>query len=103
MPDRLEQLTKLHEADPRDPFCTYGIALEHAKADRHDEAIRWLDQTLTLDPQYCYAYFQKGRLFIERGDETVARDVLNQGIQAAVNAGDEHARNELSELLASLD
>ncbi len=39
MPDRLEQLTKLHEADPSDPFCTYGIALEHANTQNRPKSL----------------------------------------------------------------
>ncbi len=102
MSDRLAQLLKLHEADPVDPFCTYAIGLEYAKAGRHDEALAWLDKTIGLDDRYCYAYFQKARLLIERGDEATARQVLQDGMQAARAAGDEHAYGELAGLLQTL-
>lgn len=102
MSDRLEQLTKLLAADPGDPFTTYGIALEHAKAGRHEEAVRWLDQTLGLDPQYCYAYYQKARMLSELGNPDAARTTIDEGITAAAKAGDDHAREELAALLDSL-
>lgn len=102
MSDRLEQLTKLYAAEPQDPFLTYGIALEHAKAQRLDKAIMWLDKTLGLDDSYCYAYFQKGKMLSEKGEEAAAQAVLKQGIEAAKACGDEKAENELGELLTNL-
>lgn len=100
--DRLDQLLKLHAAEPDDPFCTYGIALEHAKAGRADEAIAWLERTLSIDGAYCYAYFQKGRLEAERGDAAAARRTLEAGLDAAARAGDAHASDEIRQLLESL-
>lgn len=103
MPDRLTQLLKLHEGDSSDPFLTYGIALEHGKAGRLEDALAWLDKTLSLDANYCYAYFQKAKLLLEHGDEPAARTTLNAGLRAAQQSGDEHAKSELGQLLASLD
>src|SRR5690606_22701002 len=103
MSERLNQLIKLHEAEPGDPFCTYGIALEHFKAGRHDDALAWLDTTLSIDARYCDAYFQKAKVQLERGDDEAARATLMQGMHAAREANDDHARSELSELLASIE
>ena len=103
MSNRLEQLTKLHQADPADTFLSYGIALEHGKAGRFDDAISWLDKTLELDPNYCYAFFQKARMYIEKGDDQTARQVLNTGLETARQTGDDHAHSEIQELLASLE
>ena len=99
MADRLEQLRKLHQTDPQDPFVTYGIAMEHCKRNEHEEAIRWLDQTLTLDKHYCYAYFQKGRILSETSQTEDAVTALRAGMQAAQEAGDDHAHAEISQLL----
>ncbi len=101
--DRLAQLMTLHDADPADPFLTYGIALEHAKADAPDQAITWLDRTLALDADYLYAYFQKAKSQLELGDDEDARTTLDTGIQRAAAKGDAKAHGELSELRASLD
>ncbi|MEX0775848.1 MAG: tetratricopeptide repeat protein [Phycisphaeraceae bacterium] len=105
MSDRLDQLKKLHEADPADPFCTYGIALEHAKAGRRDDAIAWLDKTLELDGQYCYAYFQKGKILSEMGREDEARAVLELGMAVGRKAGNPdalHAAEEMATLLETI-
>ncbi len=99
---RLDQLTRLHEADPADPFCTYGIALEYAKEERPGEAIDWLRKTLDLDPQYCYAYYQMAKVHSDQGDDEAARAAITAGMKAAKQAGDEHAHSELTELLEAL-
>lgn len=105
MPTRLEQLQKLHAADPADPFCAYGIALEHAKASQFDLALAWLDKTLSLDANYAYAYFQKAKMYIEKGDEEEAKAVLQKGISVARGHGSPdslHAAEEMKGLLDSL-
>ena len=101
--DRLKQLTRLYEADPADTFVCYGIGLEHAKHGRLDEAIEWLDKTLDLDAHYCYAYFHKAKLLSEAGDLATARAVLEAGSRMAQEAGDDHARSEIEELLKSFE
>lgn len=102
MTDRLAQLESLHRAEPDDPFLTYGIALEHMKAERFDDAISWFDQTLGLDSKYCYAYFQKAKALSELGQDDDAIRVLDEGIATAAEAGDAKAQGELIELRESL-
>lgn len=100
---RLDQLEMLHAADPQDAFLTYGIALEHAKAQRFADAITWLDKTLGIDPHYCYAFFQKAKMLSEQGEEERAREVLRLGMEVAAKAGDAHAREEMGALLQSME
>lgn len=103
---RLDQLLKLHKLDPQDPFCTYGIALEHAKAQDFNTALQWLDKTLAIDPNYAYAYFQKAKMFIEQGEEDRARQVLREGIENAKKTGTPdslHGAEEMAALMQSIE
>ena len=102
MSNRLDQLTKLHAADPKDPFLTYGIALEHIKANELPQGVAWLDKTLALDANYFYAYFQKAKALSALDREDEAKQVLNIGMAAAKKAGDAHALSEMSALLESM-
>lgn len=99
MIDRMAQLQKLHAADPADAFCTYGIALEHAKLGQIEQAIHWLDKTLDIDPHYCYAYFQKGKMLSQQGQREAGRLALQTGLTKAQESGDQHAAAEISSLL----
>ena len=96
--DRLEQLLKLQADDPTDADLPYMIALEHAKAGDADQAIDWLDRTLSLNPHYHYAYFQKAKVLDDEGEQADALAVLDEGIAKAAQAGDAKALGELQEL-----
>lgn len=100
--DRLAQLMRMADAEPGDPFFPYGIAQEHARAGRHDEAIAWYDRTVAVDPGYCYAYFHKARSLEELGRIDDACAALRAGIERARTAGDRHALSELSGYLDQL-
>jgi tetratricopeptide (TPR) repeat protein len=102
MTDRLAQLQKLYETDPADPFVAYGIALEHGKAEAYEQAIPWLDTAIEADPHYHYAYFQKAKMLAALDRPEDAKQVIETGLLKATEAGDEKARGELEELLASL-
>jgi len=108
MTDRLEQLHKLHAADPDDADVTYMIAMEHTKLTGDSgggpaAVIDWLDKTLDLDPNYLYAYFQKAKAQSEQGNDEVARATLQLGINRATEHGDAKAVSELSELQESME
>lgn len=104
---RLEQLQKLHAADPKDPFCTYGIALEIVKTGDTASAIEWLDKTIALDDTYCYAYFQKGKILDSAGKPEEAKEILTAAIAKARSIPNDpnaaHAAEEMTALLESIE
>ena len=102
MADRLEKLQTLLAADPNDADVPYMIALEHGKAGDPAEAIVWLDKTLSLDPSYHYAFFQKAKMQSELGDDDDARQTLRDGIAQADRDKNAKAHGELQELLTAL-
>ena len=99
---RLEQLTKLHAADPADADLVYMIAMEHAKAGDPDGAITWLDKTLGVKADYCYAFYQKAKMYLEKGEDERAKQVLRDGMRVAMRA-DPHAHSEMQALLDSIE
>ena len=99
----IEQLESLRAASPDDPFLMYGLALEHAKAEQHDEALTWFDQCLANDPEYCYAFYHKAKsLEMLRRFEDAA-EVLRDGIKVAKSLGDAHAESELNTFLEEFE
>ncbi|MHC4092340.1 MAG: tetratricopeptide repeat protein [Planctomycetota bacterium] len=98
MPTR-EQLEKLLAAEPDDVFLNFGLAMELAKEEPYEPALRQFDRVLALEPDYCAAYYQKARLLLSQGHNDEARQVLTAGIEAAQRCGDAHAANEMGELL----
>lgn len=102
MSDRLQQLQGLFEKDPKDPFLTYAIAIEHGKTGALADAVTWLDKTLEIDGKYCYAFYQKALMVDQLGDRDGAKAVLEAGMVAAQEAGDAHAADEMRELMSTL-
>lgn len=99
---RLQQLQKLYDLDPSDADVLYMLAQEHAKADRHAEAIAWYDRCLQADGSYCYAYFHKARSFEAMGDAAAATRTLREGLAASRERGDAKAAGEIEGYLHSL-
>jgi tetratricopeptide (TPR) repeat protein len=102
MAGRMEQIEKMLEREPNDPFLLYGLALEHKKAADLSRAIELLQQVIQVDPGYCYAYYQLGQIQAASGDAPAAKRVFEQGIAAARKKGDAHAAEEIGGALAEL-
>ena len=97
--DRLQQLQQMLNKSPADPFLLYGIAMEYKKLGDAARAIEYLDRVIGVDPSYCYAYYQRGQVLEDRGDQEDARSAYRDGIAAAIKNGDAHARGELEAAL----
>jgi tetratricopeptide (TPR) repeat protein len=100
--NRLEQLLAMMQKNPRDPFVLYGIAMEHKKAGDAPKAIEYFEKTLSVDPGYCYAYYQKGQVQESAGQSEEARQTYRAGIAAAQAKGDGHAAGEIAAALELL-
>lgn len=99
---RLDKLIKLLDAEPNDPFVLYGIAQEHANAERFHDAIAFYDRCLQADASYLYAHYHKAVAQKELNDEHGAKATIRAGLAAARKAGDLKAQSELQSLLDSL-
>lgn len=101
---RMAQLEVLLEEDPNDPFLRYGLAMEYAAVGEDGRCAELLLELIArpAGPPYIPAYLQAGQVLIrlERLDE--ARQVLQQGIEAARMAGDWHAAGEMQGFLDSI-
>ena len=98
--DKLEQLTKMLERQPTDPFLLYGVGMEHKKRGDDPKAIEFFTRVIESDPNYCYAYYQRGQAHERSGNVDLARESYQGGVDAARRTNDEHA---LSELQGALD
>lgn len=99
----IEQLQQLLQNEPNDPFLLYGIAQEHFKAGRLDDAVAWFDRTLGADPDHAYAYFHKARALQAAGRTAGAVTTLHAGVAAAKAARDLKALSELNAYLDELE
>ncbi len=91
----------MHARDPSDGFCSYAIAMEHAKAMRHEDAIRWFSISASADGSSAYTHFHWARSLEALGREAEAIDAARVGLRTALATSDQQAIGELKALLAS--
>jgi Tfp pilus assembly protein PilF len=102
MSDRMRQLRQMLQRQPDDPFLLYGMAMEYKKAGDAAAALDYLARVTHKDPNYCYAYYQRGLVHESQGETEAALKSYREGIEAADRAGDAHARGELEAALEML-
>lgn len=100
--ERFQKLQQMLQRQPNDPFLLYGIAMEYKKANDAPNALDYLDRTIAVDPNYCYAYYQKGQVQEMTGDVEAAKASYRAGIDAANRINEAHARGELEAALDGL-
>lgn len=99
---RIEALQGFLKNDPADSFSRYALALEWAKVERHDDAVRELTEVIARDPDYVAAYYQLGQIQAALGRSGEAAATLRDGIAVASRIKDDHTRSELEAALAAL-
>jgi tetratricopeptide (TPR) repeat protein len=100
--NKLAQLEKMLAQQPCDPFLLYALGMEHKKLGDLARAIEQFSRTIEVDPNYCYAYYQKGQTLELQGDTNAAKQSYQAGIDAARRTNDDHARSELETALQML-
>jgi predicted Zn-dependent protease len=98
---RIEQLKKLMQEEPNDPFFLYAFGLEHLLTNK-PEARRLLLVVAQNHPTYLPVYYQLATLYLEADEVTAAETVLQQGIELAKEQKDSKALHELQNLLNNL-
>lgn len=98
----IEQLQRMLDAEPGDPFLLYAIAQEHQKQGEHERAIERYLACIEHDDGQLYAHYHAARSMdaIGRTDEAIA--LLRKALAHPACAGDPKARDELQCLLETL-
>ncbi len=96
---RLEKLQRSLEANPRDAFTRYLVALECVKLKLNEEAIHHFQLLVNEHPQYVATYYQYGQLLENLNRQTAATAIYQAGLKAARAAGDAHTASEIQAAL----
>jgi Tfp pilus assembly protein PilF len=80
---------------PGDSFLQHALALEYIKLEDDEKARRLFQNLLEQDENYVGSYYHLAKL-LERNDKMEdAKEVYEQGMLKAKEAGDMHTYNEL--------
>lgn len=102
MSKRLEMFDKLISKGSQDPFVYYGRAMELRSLGRSDESLEAFRELRERFSAYVPQYLMAGQLAAEVGNVTLARELFQQGLLQAQQAGDSHAHTELTSALGTL-
>ena len=100
MNTRLDQILKMLETHPSDPFLHYATALEYEKLEQNERAI---EKLLLTQSEYLPTYFKTGQLHELIGNNERAIELYLQGRKLARIQKDFKTEGELSEALMLLD
>jgi len=103
MISRLEKILSMLEADPRDAFLRYTLAMEYRKLQQNEKSLELLTElTIHEKPKYVAAFFMAAQQLVELERLDDARSYLREGIEEARLQNNHHAAAEMSELLAEI-
>jgi len=99
---RREMLEAFVAEKPDDTFSRYGLALEFMHSGDVASAEAQFRELLRRNSGYVPAYQMYAQMLVKASRRDEARQILTQGIAAASQAGNAHARSEMEELLGGL-
>ncbi|HEX6803955.1 MAG TPA: tetratricopeptide repeat protein [Terriglobales bacterium] len=99
---REETLKEILSQDPNNAFARYGLAMEYANSGQLDQALNEFRALLSSNPDYAAGYFMAAQTLAKANRADEAREMLQNGIAAAVRKGDSHAQSEMQAMLEEL-
>ncbi len=102
MSKRLAMLEQMTNSGKADAFTWYALALEYKSGDRISDAMRAFESLRDFDPTYIPMYLMAGSILIDAGRDDEARSWLEDGVQRAKAAGNDHAHDEMALLLDTI-
>ena len=104
--DRMEKealLQQILEANPRDAFARYGLAMEYAGKDDFEASLREFETLLRDHPDYVPGYFMAAQTLARAGRVAEAKQNLKLGIASAERTANSHAQGEMQAMLDELE
>jgi predicted Zn-dependent protease len=99
---RRQKLEDFLAKNPNDAFTRYGVALECVKEGDLAASEAHFRTLIRSNPDYVPGYQMYAQTLAQNERTEEAKNILAQGIQAAIRAGNQHARSEMEGLLAEL-
>lgn len=99
---RREMLQTYLAQNPDDAFSRYGLALDSMNSGDTAEAETQFRELLRRNPAYVPGYQMYAQMLVKASRPDEARQILTQGIAAAGQSGNAHARSEMEGLLSEL-
>ena len=96
--DRLEQILEFLNEQPDDSFLRYALAQEYVKRENWALAEENYQKLLNADPDYLATYYHLAVLWRSQGKIEEAKDLLDNGMDRAKAAIEQHTISEMQSL-----
>ena len=101
--DKIAMLGQILEANPKDAFARYGLAMDYAGRDDFARALPEFAALLRDNPGYTPGYFMAAQTLARAGQSGSAKEHLRLGIESARHEGNSHAEREMQAMLDELE
>jgi tetratricopeptide (TPR) repeat protein len=101
--DRLEQIREFLNEQPDDSFLRYALAQEYAKRENWALAEESYQILLNTDPDYLATYYHLALLWRSQGKIEEAKELLDDGIDRAKAAREQHTLSEMQSLRLEIE
>ena len=98
---KLDRIRALCEADPKNAFGWYSLAMEEKKTDVK-AALATFERVRLEHPGYVASYYHYAQTLVAAGETERARQIYREGMIVAERAKDSHAYGELEAALDAL-
>lgn len=96
-------LQQILEANPKDAFARYGLAMDLAGRDELDASLAEFATLLQDNPEYTPGYFMAAQTLVRANRVPEAKQRLAAGISSAARTGNSHAQGEMQAMLDELE
>jgi len=93
--NKIERIKEMLATNPGDSFLQHVLALEYIKIEEDEQATALFKNLLQQDENYVGSYYHLGKLLERNNKMEDAKEVYEQGMLKAKEAGDMHTYNEL--------
>ncbi len=100
--DRINTLEEILAQDPNNAFARYGLAMEYANSGHTDRALEEFGKLLSTNPDYAAGYFMAAQTLVKANRAQEAKEMLQNGIAAALRKRDSHAQSEMQAMLEEI-
>jgi predicted Zn-dependent protease len=101
--DKIAMLKDILAQQPGDAFARYGLAMAYAADGDAPTALAEFDLLLKEHPDYTAGYFMAAQTLVKADRPAEAQIRLREGIASARRTGNQHALNEMQQLLDELE
>jgi len=96
---RLEDLEKMLDENPNDPFLIFALAKEYESKEGTLQALLMYEHLVTNYPEYIATYYHYAKVLHKAGNRNEAVRLLEKGIEEGTKAKDMHAVGEMRGML----